>query len=89
MLATLRGKAVKLLGRIWSALILPFLLAFFSNILLGIALWLPLLWPLFPLLGLLNVLGLGPKFYQWLANNQIIVPNGRMCEEGLCDLQKK
>ncbi|RTH36527.1 hypothetical protein CSW37_07030, partial [Thermus scotoductus] len=41
MLATLRGKAVKLLRRIWSALILPFLLAFFSNILLGIALWLP------------------------------------------------
>ncbi len=51
--------------------------------------YIPLLWPLFPLLGLLNVLGLGPKFYQWLADNRIIVPNGRMCEEGLCDLQKK
>jgi predicted DCC family thiol-disulfide oxidoreductase YuxK len=57
--------------------------------LLEISKYILFLWPLLPVLGLLNGLGLGPRLYRWLADNRIIVPSGKMCEEGSCKVQKR
>lgn len=41
---------------------------------------LPLLMPSVPVLWLLHAIGLGPRFYDWLAARRLIVPDPPFCE---------
>lgn len=45
-----------------------------------------LLWPLYPFAWLIQRVGLGNRFYQFLADNRIFVSDARHCKDGICEL---
>ncbi|WP_157205924.1 DCC1-like thiol-disulfide oxidoreductase family protein [Calidithermus timidus] len=49
--------------------------------------YLPPLWPVLPIAVLLQVSGLGPKLYRWLADHRVLVTAGT-CKGESCPINR-